>query len=193
MAGRLFRPEALPARQALDVKSGLLARQGIEALARRKLVSRRKRDRSRAIPAGQSRSAVEQRAYRVRASFLPGRGAGVRERLAAIKAEPIDLTSGAVLEKGIVYIVRLQEKLDLLPSLSAVANPKSSTGRLDIFTRLITDGCEAFDRVEAGYKGELWLEISPRSFNPGQARREAQPDPVPRHVLAARSGGTISP
>ncbi len=70
-----------------------------------------------------------------------------------------------MLEKGIVYIARLIERLDLRPSLSGAANPKSSTGRLDIFTRLIVDGAEAFDDVPLGYHGELWLEISPRSFS----------------------------
>jgi dCTP deaminase len=70
-----------------------------------------------------------------------------------------------VLERGIVYVARLTENLALLPSISGAANPKSSTGRLDIFTRLIVDGAEAFDEVPVGYDGELWLEISPRSFS----------------------------
>ena len=72
---------------------------------------------------------------------------------------------GAVLEKDIVYVARLIERLELRPKLSGAANPKSSTGRLDIFTRLIVDGSEAFDDVPLGYRGELWLEISPRSFS----------------------------
>jgi len=72
---------------------------------------------------------------------------------------------GAVLEKGIVYVARLAETLHLLPSLSGAANPKSSTGRIDIFTRLIVDGSDAFDEAPLGYQGELWLEISPRSFS----------------------------
>ena len=72
---------------------------------------------------------------------------------------------GAVLEKGIVYVARLMERLELRPNLSGAANPKSSTGRVDIFTRLIVDRGEAFDDVPLDYKGELWLEISPRSFS----------------------------
>ena len=72
---------------------------------------------------------------------------------------------GAVLEKGIVYVARLMERLELRPNLSGAANPKSSTGRIDIFTRLIVDRGEAFDDVPLEYKGELWLEISPRSFS----------------------------
>ena len=70
-----------------------------------------------------------------------------------------------MLEKGIVYIAKIAESLSLLPSMSGAANPKSSTGRLDIFTRLIVNRAEAFDDVPLGYRGELWLEISPRSFS----------------------------
>ncbi|HXZ15414.1 MAG TPA: 2'-deoxycytidine 5'-triphosphate deaminase, partial [Roseiarcus sp.] len=82
-------------------------------------------------------------AFRVRASFLPGRGRTVMDRLSSLNPERISLSGdGAVLEKGIVYIAPLLERLELLPSLSGAANPKSSTGRLDIFTRLITDGAD---------------------------------------------------
>src|SRR5208282_2540576 len=109
---------------------------------------------------------ISKEAYRVRASFLPGRECSVRERLKSLNAEPVSLAGdGAVLEKGIVYVARLMERLELRPNLSGAANPKSSTGRLDIFTRLIVDGAEAFDDVPLDYKGELWLEISPRSFS----------------------------
>ncbi len=109
---------------------------------------------------------ISKEAYRVRASFLPGRKRSVRERLKSLNAEPVSLAGkGAVLEKGIVYVARLLERLELRPNLSGIANPKSSTGRLDIFTRLIVDGAEAFDEAPLGYSGELWLEISPRSFS----------------------------
>ena len=105
-------------------------------------------------------------AYRLRASFLPGRGAKVRERLATLSPEPISLTGeGAVLEKGIVYVAPLVERLALPETLAGAANPKSSTGRLDIFVRLIVDGGAAFDEAPAGYEGPLWVEISPRSFS----------------------------
>ena len=77
----------------------------------------------------------------------------------------IDLAAGAVLEKGCVYLVPLVEGLALPPDVSAVANAKSSTGRLDLFTRLITDRGSEFDRIEAGYAGPLYAEISPRSFS----------------------------
>ena len=105
------------------------------------------------------------RAYRVRASFLPGEGRTVRERISAFSMHEVPLGPGAVLEKGCVYLVPLMEALALPGDVSAVANAKSSTGRLDLFTRLITDGGTEFDRIDAGYKGPLWAEISPRSFS----------------------------
>ncbi len=104
-------------------------------------------------------------AYRVRASFLPGRQAPVRQKIGALGMHEIDLTEGAVLERGCVYIVPLQERLSLPGGHSATASPKSSTGRLDIFTRLIADYADAFERVAEKYRGELFLEISPRTFS----------------------------
>ena len=106
-----------------------------------------------------------QRAYRVRASFLPGKGNTVAERLDDFAMHEVDLTVGAVLEKGCVYVVPLMESLALPENVNAVANAKSSTGRLDLFTRLILDGGSEFDRVDGGYKGPLYAEISPRSFS----------------------------
>lgn len=103
-------------------------------------------------------------AFRVRSSFLPGPGKTVTERIETLKLHEIDLTKGAVLERGCVYIVPLLESLDLPDEVSASANPKSSTGRLDIFTRVISDAARSFDIVPAGYKGALYLEISPRTF-----------------------------
>lgn len=106
------------------------------------------------------------RAFRVRASFLSGPGTTVSERLKALSMHEIDIRGrGAVLERGCVYVVPLLERLDLDPGLSAIANPKSSTGRLDIFVRAITDHSSAFDRVAAGYRGPLYAEISPRTFS----------------------------
>lgn len=103
-------------------------------------------------------------AFRVRASFLPGPGATVRERIEAFGMHRIDLTQPAVLEKGCVYIVPLLESVALRHRTSGIANPKSSTGRLDVFTRLITDYAPVFDQVATGYKGPLYAEISPRTF-----------------------------
>ena len=104
-------------------------------------------------------------AFRLRASFLPGAGRKVSDDFDAVVMHKVDLTDGAVLETGCVYLVPLQEVLNLPDDLSAAANPKSSTGRLDVFTRVITDGGEAFDAVPAGYKGPLYVEIAPRTFS----------------------------
>lgn len=104
-------------------------------------------------------------AWRVRASFLPGPDATVAERLEAFAMHRIGLADGAVLEKGCVYVVPLLESLALKSRTSGMANPKSSTGRLDVFTRLITDRSAVFDQVAVGYKGPLYAEISPRTFS----------------------------
>ena len=104
-------------------------------------------------------------AYRVRASFLAGHGAKVSDRLAEFEMHRVDLSEGAVLEKGCVYVVPLMEHLDLPEGIQAVANAKSSTGRLDLLTRTITDGGEEFDRIQPGYSGPLYAEICPRSFS----------------------------
>ncbi|WP_319498618.1 2'-deoxycytidine 5'-triphosphate deaminase [uncultured Cohaesibacter sp.] len=104
------------------------------------------------------------KAYRVRASFLPGKGQTVKDKLDQLQLHQIDLTEGAVLETGCVYIVPLMESLNLTGDIEAAANPKSSTGRLDIFTRVIADGSRQFDTIPAGYRGPLYLEVSPRTF-----------------------------
>ena len=104
-------------------------------------------------------------AFRVRASFLAGAGRPLRERLGEFEMHRIDLTDGAVLEKNCVYVVPLLERLSLPGDVNAVANAKSSTGRLDLLTRVITDGGVEFDRIGAGYHGPLYAEICPRSFS----------------------------
>ena len=105
-----------------------------------------------------------EKAYRVRAAFMPGAGSSVADKLEQLKLHEIDLADGAVLETGCVYIVPLLEMLHLPDNISASANPKSSTGRLDIFTRVLTDQAVEFDKVPAGYSGPLYLEVSPRTF-----------------------------
>ena len=105
-----------------------------------------------------------EKAYRVRAAFMPGNGNTVADKLDRLKLHEIDLADGAVLETGCVYIVPLLETLDLPDTISASANPKSSTGRLDIFTRVLIDQAVEFDKVPAGYSGPLYLEVSPRTF-----------------------------
>jgi dCTP deaminase len=103
-------------------------------------------------------------AYRVRASFLPQPGSRVQVKLDDIALHTISLSQGAVLETGCVYIVPLLESLNLPSTIEASANPKSSTGRLDVFTRVIADGVAAFDQIPAGYKGPLYAEICPQTF-----------------------------
>ena len=104
-------------------------------------------------------------AYRVRASFLPGKNATVKQKLEEFAMHEMDITNGGVLERGCVYIIPLLEGLSLKKRMSAMGNPKSSTGRLDIFTRLITDYGTEFDQVREQYKGMLYAEVSPRTFS----------------------------
>ena len=108
-------------------------------------------------------------AYPVDASFLPGKGMKVREKMEKLDSSferfRIDLRNGAVLEKGRVYVIPLQETIKLRSDVAAFANPKSSTGRLDILTRLIADEATRFDQVEEGYEGQLYLEVAPRTFS----------------------------
>lgn len=104
-------------------------------------------------------------AYRLRASFLPG-PAPVADRLTPdLVMHEIDLTRGAVLETGCVYLAPLMERFALPADIACAANPKSSTGRIDVFTRLICDGASAFDAAPAGYCGPLYAEICPRTFS----------------------------
>lgn len=105
------------------------------------------------------------RCWRVRASFLPGRQRTVSERIKDVAMHQLDLTAGAVLERGCVYIAELQERLALPPGVAARANPKSSTGRVDVFVRLLTDHGAAFDDVADGYAGPLYVEIAPQTFS----------------------------
>src|SRR5947207_6711515 len=104
-------------------------------------------------------------ADRVRAGFLPGPAASVHDKLDRLSMDQMDLTQGAVLEKDCVYIVPLLEHVALKKRVSALANPKSSIGRLDVFARVITDQGTEFDRIRESYRGPLYAEISPRSFS----------------------------
>jgi len=108
-------------------------------------------------------------AYPVDTSFLPGKGVKVLEKMKQLDERfadfKIDLSKGAVLEKGRIYVIPLLESINLKSDVTAFANPKSSTGRLDILTRLIADGATSFDQVCEGYKGELFIEVAPRSFS----------------------------
>jgi dCTP deaminase len=137
------------------------------------------------------------KAIRVRASFLPGRKLTVAEKLKELSLHEIDLTEGAVLETGCVYIVPLMESLKLSQGISAAANPKSSTGRLDIFTRVIADNAQAFDQVPDGERcpdprtarertaDHIWRgqhRRRPRALRRSPRHREERPHRLPRQT-----------
>ncbi|PTS90730.1 MULTISPECIES: 2'-deoxycytidine 5'-triphosphate deaminase [unclassified Caulobacter] len=145
--------------------AGILPCQTIEELiAREAITSQTPFDRDQVQPASLDLR-LGARAWRVRASFLPGLGRRVTERLKDVAMHELDLTRGAVLEKGCVYIAELQESLALPTNVAARGNPKSSTGRVDVFVRLLTNYSRAFDDVEAGYEGPLYMEIAPQTFS----------------------------
>ena len=145
-------------------QAGVLSSTGIAALIERGAVSADLPVGAAQIQPASLDLRLGPKAFRVRASFLPGRES-VGAKIARLGMHEIDLAPGAVLERGCVYIVPLMERLALAPDIAAHANPKSSTGRLDIFTRLIADEAHEFDRVRRGYRGPLYAEVSPRTFS----------------------------
>jgi dCTP deaminase len=159
-----IRPLAIPLRKGRDM-TGVIPSQDIEAMIATGQISAS----PAALPDQIQPASLDLRlghvAYRVRASFLAGHGRRVADRLAEFEMHRVDLTQGAVLEKGCVYVVPLMEQLALPDDIQAVANAKSSTGRLDLLTRTITDGGTEFDRIPQGYHGPLYAEICPRSFS----------------------------
>ena len=149
----------------LGSKPGVLPRQRIWQLIRRKIIQATAEIEDSQLQPASLDLRLGTKAYRVPASFLPGKGKTVAQQLGELEVDEINLEAGAVLEKGTVYVVELMEHLNLPESVSALANPKSSTGRLDVFTRLIADNSEVFDTVPGGYEGKLYTEISPCSFS----------------------------
>ncbi|MFN3213311.1 MAG: 2'-deoxycytidine 5'-triphosphate deaminase [Henriciella sp.] len=150
-----------------DGKSGVLADHELAALFDRGAISSQSALDSDQIQPASLDLRLGFVAYRIRASFLPGGSRSVDEVLnePGTRLHQIELTAqGAVLETGCVYLVPLQEGLELPSDVSGRANPKSSTGRIDVFTRVVTNQSKAFDDVPAAYAGPLWLEISPRTF-----------------------------
>ena len=145
--------------------TGILPSQVIKELVRSREIQAAAEITDRQIQPASMDLRLAATAYRIRASFLPGENATVEQKIDQFGMHEIDLSNGAVLEKGCVYIVRLIEVLKLSSRISGVANPKSSTGRLDVFTRLITNNSAEFDRVSSGYEGPLYAEISPRAFS----------------------------
>ena len=142
---------------------GVLPRQAIKAAIQAGWVSSVARIEDKHVQPASLDLTLGMRAYRLRSSFLPGRRS-VEEQLATFLMDEIDLTEGAVLEQGRPYLLELNESLKLPEVLKARANPRSSTGRLDIFTRLLTDRGERFDEVKRGYVGRLYVEVVSRSF-----------------------------
>ena len=158
--------EAAPDRAA-DLRPGILPGQHLERLIRegRAIRPALPIERGQVQPASLDLR-LGRRAFRVRASFLPGENATVQQKIDQFAMHEFALgDAGSVLEKGCVYIVELIESLALEPGLTAIANPKSSIGRIDVFTRLITDHGTEFDKVRANYAGPLYAEISPRTFS----------------------------
>jgi dCTP deaminase len=159
-------PHPSPSAAALGLQApGVLPCQAIERLVEAGAIAG-----DRAVEPAQIQPAsldlrLGSQAYRVRASFLPGAGRDVAARLADFEMHRVDLSGGAVLEKGCVYLVPLMERLALPRGVTALANAKSSTGRLDLLTRVVADGGTEFDRIPAGYAGPLYAEICPRSFS----------------------------
>ena len=145
--------------------TGILPYQSLKALIRDGEVSGRVSITTQQVQSASIDLRLGETAYRVQASFLPGPSRTVKQQIDNFCLHKFDLTKGALLEKGCVYVVPLIETLKLSPALSAVANPKSSIGRLDVFTRLITDNGSDFDVVPKGYSGPLYTEIFPRTFS----------------------------
>jgi dCTP deaminase len=144
-------------------EQGIFAAHQIEALAKAGAILAAAPFATNQIQPASLDLRLGRRAWRMRASFLPG-GRSVADAIARHALHEIELTPGAVLETGCVYVAELAEKLALPPDIAAAANPKSSTGRIDVFTRVIADRSSAFDTVEPGYHGPLFAEISPRTF-----------------------------
>ena len=152
------------ARQQQEVGDGIVPAQGIRRLIDEGCVRLAQPLSANQIQPASLDLRLGAVAYRVRASFLPAPEVSVAERIDDLALHQIDLTATAVLETGCVYIVPLLETLELPSQVAASANPKSSTGRLDVFTRVIADGVNAFDQIPAGYQGRLFAEICPQTF-----------------------------
>ena len=144
---------------------GVLSDSDIKRLIDKKNIFSQKKINQKQIQPASIDLSVSRDVWRVKSSFLPSSNNTVENKIDRLSMHKIDLKEGAVLEKGCVYIAKINESLNLPHNISATANPKSSTGRLDIFTRLITDYAMEFENVPLGYSGPLYLEISPRTFS----------------------------
>ena len=144
---------------------GVLPSQSISKLISKKFIFADREIEKNQIQPASLDLRLGQVAWRIRASFLTGKEKKISDLLDEFKMHQIDLMEGAVLEKGCVYLIPIEENLNLPADLSAIANAKSSTGRLDLLTRIITDKGSEFDRIPSGYNGQLFVEICPRSFS----------------------------
>jgi dCTP deaminase len=163
---QLFSPDEAAADRDFGNRFGLLPQQRLRIMLGRGMIQAMADITETQLQPASLDLRLGAKAYRIRASFLPGKDNTVHEKIEELKSHEFSLEDeGAILEKGYVYVVPLLEYLALPDSIVGIANPKSSTGRLDIFTRLITDKSEVFDRVEGNYEGPLYAEISPRSFS----------------------------
>ena len=151
-------------RDRVSRKVGVLPSQEIRELISNGRVSAQAEFREEQIQPASIDLRLGKVAHRVVASFLPGCDTTIATRIRALQLEEIDLSNPAILQKDHVYVVPLLEHLSLPSDMSGKANPKSTTGRLDIFTRLMTEGEGEFEYVRAGYRGDLYVEIVPRTF-----------------------------
>src|SRR5271163_4909395 len=159
-------PKALDADRQSDPTTGLLPSQTLrEAVAQGREIRSPQPIGDDPIQPASIDLRLGEVAYRVRASFLPGKNSTVEKKIQDLKMSEVDLSRPAVFERNCVYIVPLVEELLLPEDVSAKCNPKSTTGRLDIFTRLITDFGEDFEWVRNGYRGKLYAEVVPRTFS----------------------------
>src|SRR6266404_9078300 len=155
----------LPAEEGQARTSGILPSQEISNLIARGHISASPAVNPDHIQPASLDLRLGDMAHRVRASFLPGPNSTVEAKIKELRMTRVDLTGAPVFEKDCVYIIPLMEELMLPEDISGKANPKSTTGRLDIFTRLITDYGTGFEQVGEGYSGKLFLEVMPRTFS----------------------------
>jgi dCTP deaminase len=171
MGSQLFAPELFemsdegPAQTSYLEGTGVIPFQGLREMVRRdEIVSLSELDSDQIQPASIDLR-LGKRAWRVRASFLPGSDSTVQSRLEKLGGTEIDLTKDTVFESGVVYVVELQESVKLVNGIWGIANPKSSTGRIDVLVRLITNEATRFDFVRHRYEGPLYLEVAPQAFS----------------------------
>ncbi|MAQ07899.1 MAG: 2'-deoxycytidine 5'-triphosphate deaminase [SAR116 cluster bacterium] len=148
-----------------STKDGILPSQLIQKLIDNNIIFSNEKISSDSIQPASLDLRLGFKGWRVPASFLPGKNSSVEDKLKEFAMHEFSLSDGIVLECGCVYIVKLLEGLKLPKNISGLANPKSSTGRLDVFTRLIVDNSQEFETIPEGYSGPMYIEISPRTFS----------------------------